>query len=74
MPTAGGLSTRPDDATSARGEGVQDLFGVGRVGGHNYVTGPAELWVRADDEERARLLLDGISELPVEPPDEPDET
>jgi len=50
-----------------RGEHVQDLFGVGRIGGYNYITGPAELWVRADDEERARQLLDGVSELPSDP-------
>src|SRR6187399_1531242 len=54
-----------------RGESVQDLFGVGRLGGYNFITGPAELWVRADDEERARTLLDGLSEEPVNPSADP---
>jgi hypothetical protein len=56
---------------SVRGENVQDLFGVGRLGGYNLITGPAELWVRADDEERARKLLDELSEMPAEPSAEP---
>ena len=41
-----------------RGEGLQDLFGWGRVGaGYNILTGPAEFAVRSDDAERARQLL-----------------
>ena len=41
-----------------RGEGLQDLFGWGRVGaGYNILTGPAEFVVRTDDAERARELL-----------------
>ena len=41
-----------------RGEGLQDLFGVGRVGsGFNIVTGPARLQVGADDADDARELL-----------------
>ena len=41
-----------------RGEGLQDLFGWGRVGtGYNILTGPAEFVVRTDDAERARQLL-----------------
>lgn len=60
-------------ANSSRGDNLQDLFGVGRFGGHNYITGPAELWVRADDEERARALLEGVSDVPVEPESGPDE-
>jgi hypothetical protein len=40
------------------GEGVQDLFGIGRVvGGFNPITGPMRLRVRADDAADARLLL-----------------
>jgi hypothetical protein len=57
----------------ARGENVQDLFGVGRIGGYNYITGPAELWVRAEDEERVRVLLDGFSAAPVEPSADPND-
>ena len=40
-----------------RGDGLQDLFGVGRIAGFNIVAGPAEFLVRADDAERARILL-----------------
>ena len=41
-----------------RADGLQDLFGWGRVGsGYNIVTGPAEFVVRQDDAERARELL-----------------
>jgi Putative prokaryotic signal transducing protein len=41
-----------------RGDGLQDLFGWGRLGaGYNYIVGPAEFWVRPDDLERARELL-----------------
>src|SRR2546428_12181014 len=28
-----------------RGENLQDLFGAGRLGGYNYITGPAEFLV-----------------------------
>lgn len=41
-----------------QGEGVQDLFGVGRIGsGFNVVTGPARLQVGADDADDAREVL-----------------
>jgi hypothetical protein len=40
-----------------RGDGLQDLFGFGRLTAFNYVVGPAEFWVRADDAARARELL-----------------
>ena len=44
-----------------RGEGVQDLFGWGRVSiGFNLITGPPVFFVRADDEERARVLLQDL--------------
>ena len=42
----------------AKGEGVQDLFGVGRFGtGFNPVTGPIELQVSAGDASEARAIL-----------------
>jgi hypothetical protein len=50
-----------------RGENLQDLFGAGRLGGYNYVTGPAEFWVNTHDAERARALLDGLDARPPEP-------
>ncbi len=49
------------------GENLQDLFGAGRLGGYNYVTGPAEFRVRTRDAELARVLLDGLSAPPPEP-------
>jgi hypothetical protein len=49
-----------------RGEDLQDLFGAGRIGGYNYVTGPAEFWVNTEDAERARTLLDALDAPPPE--------
>ncbi len=44
-----------------RGEGLQDLFGFGRFGtGFNYIVGPAEFWVRADEADHARARLEGL--------------
>ncbi len=40
-----------------RGDGLQDLFGLGRITGYSFAMGPAEFWVREDDAERARELL-----------------
>jgi hypothetical protein len=54
-----------------RGEHVQDLFGIGRMGGYNYVTGPTEFLVHAEDAERARTLLDGLTTPSAEPPEGP---
>ena len=47
----------------ARGEGLQDLFGLGRVGGFNAVTGPVEIQVSTAAEAEARRLL-----VNLEPP------
>jgi hypothetical protein len=41
----------------AKGEGVQDLFAAGRVGGFNPFTGPIELQVAADDAAEANAVL-----------------
>ncbi|OFW11496.1 MAG: hypothetical protein A3H96_00915 [Acidobacteria bacterium RIFCSPLOWO2_02_FULL_67_36] len=43
-----------------RGEGLQDLFGIGRVSGYNYVVGPAEFWVRSEDAARVTALLNDL--------------
>jgi hypothetical protein len=56
-----------------RGENLQDLFGAGRLGGYNYITGPAEFLVHSHDAERARTLLDGLDALPAEPVADPDD-
>jgi hypothetical protein len=48
-----------------RGEELQDLFGIGRIGlGFNPLVGPIEIQVPAAEAERARELLTG-----VEPPE-----
>jgi hypothetical protein len=46
-----------------RGDGLQDLFGLGRVTGFSYAMGPAEFWVRAEDAQRAQDLLKDLSPL-----------
>lgn len=44
-----------------RGESVQDLFGAGRIGGFSTIAGPVEFWVRTDDAERTKALLEELS-------------
>jgi len=44
-----------------RGDGLQDLFGLGRVTGFSFAMGPAEFWVREDDAIRARELLKDLT-------------
>jgi len=52
-----------------KGDGLQDLFGLGRFPGTvNLVTGPVEFQVRLADAEEARALLDDLQEA------EPDDT
>lgn len=47
----------------AKGEGVQDLFGVGVLGtGFNPITGPVEFQVLEEDAEYARELLKDVKE------------
>ena len=44
------------------GEGVQDLFGLGRLfGGLNLVTGPVRIQVREQDVARALEVLSSVS-------------
>lgn len=46
----------------ARGDGLQDLIGGGRLGGgFNYVVGPVEFVVRSDDAPRVRALLEDLA-------------
>jgi hypothetical protein len=50
-----------------RGEGIQDLTGLGRLGsGYNLAFGPVEFHVRRDDAADARLLLDDLVKDSVE--------
>ena len=43
-----------------RGDGLQDLFGLGRITAYSYAMGPAEFQVRAEDAARARALLQDL--------------
>jgi hypothetical protein len=55
----------------ARGDGLQDLFGGGRLGGgFNYVVGPVEFVVRSDDALRARTLLRDLANVEESRPPE----
>lgn len=46
-----------------QGEGIQDLFGVGRLGtGFNILTGPVHILVERASETEVRQLLDGLEE------------
>jgi hypothetical protein len=44
-----------------RGDGLQDLVGLGRITGFSFAMGPAEFWVREDDADRARELLQDLA-------------
>ena len=45
----------------AKGEPIQDLFGWGRFGsGLNYAIGPVEFYVRDDEAEDARRMLETL--------------
>lgn len=51
----------------AKGEAIQDLFGWGRFGTNlNYVIGPVQFYVRDDDADDARQLIETLN-LPVPP-------
>ena len=41
----------------AKGEHIQDLFGLGRLVPVNPITGPVEILVNASDEAKAKELL-----------------
>ncbi|MEO8197621.1 MAG: hypothetical protein ABI689_12980 [Thermoanaerobaculia bacterium] len=46
-----------------QGEGIQDLFGVGRLGtGFSILTGPVHILVERGREAEVRGLLDGLEE------------
>ncbi len=47
----------------ARGADLQDLFGIGRIGGgFNIVVGSVDFMVGPDDAERARAVLEALRE------------
>jgi len=44
-----------------KGEGIQDLFGMGRIGiGYNPITGPAELQVEKEQKKAAREIIEKL--------------
>jgi len=46
----------------AQAEGLQDLFGMGRIGtGFNAITGPPRIRVTADNAKRASAILAEIT-------------
>ena len=48
---------------SLQGEGVQDLFGLGRLGaGYNLITGPVKVQVPESRAEEARELLNNMEQ------------
>jgi len=54
----------------AKGEGLQNLFGVGIIGtGFNTLTGPIEFQVMPEDFEYAKELLKDFSEAPSDSED-----
>ena len=40
-----------------KSESIQNLFGMGQIGGYNHITGPIEIQVAVEDEARARELI-----------------
>jgi len=56
-----------------KGEGLQDLFGLGRITEYCFAVGPAEFWVREADVNRALELLADLTasneRRPIEDPD-----
>lgn len=55
---------------STKGYEIQDLIGIGVLGGLNYVTGPVEFQVAGKDAPTARELLAHLDDAV---PDEPSE-
>jgi hypothetical protein len=56
-----------------KGEGIQDLFGWGRFGTNlNYVIGPVEFYVRAEDAEEATRIAESLGEEIASVEDDPE--
>jgi hypothetical protein len=53
-----------------QGDRVQDLFGIGRVGGFNVLTGPARLLVPKEQAEAAEEILRNVPQAETQPEDE----
>ena len=53
-----------------RGDRLQNLFGLGQITSYSFAMGPVSFWVRAEDAENARVLLEGLATpnaKPLEP-------
>jgi hypothetical protein len=53
-----------------QGDRVQDLLGIGRLGGFNVLTGPARLLVSKDDAAAAEAILRDVPQIEPQPEDE----
>lgn len=53
-----------------QGDRVQDLFGIGRLGGFNVLTGPAKLLVAKEDAEAATQIIRDVPQTEPQPEDE----
>jgi hypothetical protein len=52
------------------GSEPERIYGVGRATGYEFGIGPAQFWVRADDAERVKELLEDLSaDQRRDPPD-----
>ena len=60
------LLEEADISYAAKNEGVQDVLGIGRIGGTNVLTGGVEIQVRLADVARAQEILSGL-ELEAQP-------
>ncbi len=60
LPLIESLLRDADIEFMTRGEALQDLFALGRfgTGGGNNAIGPVEFWVREEDAEEARALIE----------------
>lgn len=54
-----------------QGDRVQDLFGIGRLGGFNILTGPARVLVAKDDAEAAEEIIRALPQAEPQPEGEP---
>ena len=72
IPVIESLFVDADIEFMAKGEPIQDLFGWGRFGSRlNFVIGPVQFYVREDEAEDARRILETLKE-PVPQSEEPD--
>lgn len=53
-----------------QGDRVQDLFGIGRLGGFNVLTGPARLLVAKEEADAAKELIRNVPQVEPQSEDE----